>query len=343
VEPPLSAGRARRGATAPRELHVRAYAKVNLGLEVLAARQDGYHELRTIFQTITLHDDLVLSLRPREVTLVCDHPDVPAGEGNLAVRAALLLRRYARIDRGVEIRLVKRIPVAGGLGGGSSDAAAVLMGLDRMWRLGLGPAGLHPLAQRLGADVPFFLIGGTALGLARGDEVFPLHRQVRAEVVVVDAERPLSTAAVFKRLDASLTPRENANRIFRFVSSDLGGVGTAFPILSNDLERPALEEAPDLAARVGLIRGILVREGALMASLSGSGASLFGLFDDPRRARRAQMRLVARGFKAMRSRTLSLDRYRRQWEQPASGRARGSGQGRSGQHGDHRRQGHSRR
>jgi len=195
-------------------------------------------------------------------------------------------------------------------------------------------------SRRLGADVPYFLIGGTALGLARGDEVYPLWRQVRGQVVIVDAERPLSTAAVFRRLDASLTPRDGANRIFRFISSDLAGHGTAFPILSNDLERPALEEAPDLAARVGLIRGILIREGALMASLSGSGASYFGLFDDPERARKAQSRLVARGVKALRGRTLSFDQYRRLWAQPARVRARGLDQGRSGQHGDHRRQGH---
>src|SRR5262249_24083461 len=149
------------------------------------------------------------------------------------------------------------------------------------------------------------------------------HRQVKADVVVVDPQRPISTADVFRRLDASLTPRENANKIFRFVSSDLAGLGTAFPILSNDLERPALDVAPDLAARVGLIRGILIREGALMASLSGSGASYFGLFDDTRRARRAQKHLAARGLKALRGRTLSLDRYRRQWAQPAVGRARG--------------------
>ena len=322
-------------------LHLRAHAKVNLALEVLGTRDDGYHELRTLFQTISLHDDIVL--RPRatkDVTILCDHPGVPTDETNLAVRAARDLQRFAGVSRGVEITLTKRIPVAGGLGGGSSDAAAVLMGLDRLWRIGLGPAGLHPLARRLGADVPYFLIGGTALGLARGDEVYPLWRQLRAEVVIVDPERPLSTAAVFRRLDAGLTPRDGANRIFRFISSDLAGHGTAFPILSNDLERPALEEAPDLAARVSLIRGILIREGALMASLSGSGASYFGLFDDPERARKAQSRLVARGMTALRGRTLSFDQYRRLWAQPARVRARGLDQGRSGQHGDHRRQGH---
>jgi len=321
-------------------LHLRAHAKVNLALEVLGLREDGYHELRTLFQTISLHDDITLRPQGKGVTIRCDHPAVPTDETNLAVRAARDLQRFARMTQGVEITLKKRIPVAGGLGGGSSDAAAVLMGLDRLWRLGLGAAGLLPLARRLGADVPYFLIGGTALGLARGDEVYPLWRQVRGQVVIVDAERPLSTAAVFRRLDASLTPRDGANRIFRFISSDLAGHGTAFPILSNDLERPALEEAPELAARVGLIRGILIREGALMASLSGSGASYFGLFDDPERARKAQSRLVARGVKALRGRTLSFDQYRRLWAQPARVRARGLDQGRSGQHGDHRRQGH---
>jgi 4-diphosphocytidyl-2-C-methyl-D-erythritol kinase len=325
---------------AGKALHLRAHAKVNLALEVLGTRDDGYHELRTLFQTISLHDDIVLRPRAKDVTIRCDHPAVPTDDTNLAVRAARDLQRFAGVSHGVEITLTKRIPVAGGLGGGSSDAAAVLMGLDRMWRLGLGPAGLHPLARRLGADVPYFLIGGTALGLARGDEVYPLWRQLRGEVVIVDPERPLSTAAVFRRLDAGLTPRDGANRIFRFISSDLAGHGTAFPILSNDLERPALEEAPDLAARVGLIRGILIREGALMASLSGSGASYFGLFDDPERARKAQSRLVARGVKALRGRTLSFDQYRRLWAPLAMGRARGRDQGRSGHHGDHRRQGH---
>ena len=324
-------------------LALRSFAKINLGLEVLGTRQDGYHELRTIFQTIALHDDVVLRPRREGFTVACDHPGVPLDEGNLALRAARDLARYAKVEAGVHIELKKRIPVAGGLGGGSSNAAAVLMGLDHLWKLGLGPAGLHPLARRLGADVPFFLVGGTALGLGRGDECYPLRGQVRAHVVVIDAGRPLSTAAVFKRLDGSLTPREDTNKIFRFVSSDLGGLGNAFPILSNDLEQPALEEAPDLGARVATIRGILIGEGALMASLSGSGASYFGIFDDPDRARRAQSRLAARGFNALRSRTVSLDQYRRTWAPPARARARGPDQGRSGQHGDHRRQGHPRR
>ena len=168
------------------------------------------------------------------------------------------------------------------------------------------------MARKLGADVPFFLVGGTALGLARGDEVYPLRHQVAAHVVVVDPGRPVSTAAVFARLDARLTPRENGYNIFRFVSSDLEGSGD-FGTLTNELEAAALEEAPELRQQVRRIRGFLVRDGALLASLSGSGSSFFGLFDDPQRAGRACAALRKAGFHASRSRTLSLDQYRRFW------------------------------
>jgi 4-diphosphocytidyl-2-C-methyl-D-erythritol kinase len=326
-------------------LRLPSFAKVNLGLEVLGTRADGYHELRTIFQAISLHDDIELRPHPATIEVRCDHPDVPTDHTNLAWRAAEELRRFAEISKGVTITITKRIPVAGGLGGGSSNAAVVLLGLDRLWRLGLGPARLHPLARRLGADVPFFLMGGTALGLGRGDEVYPLLRQVKAHVVVVDPGRPLATAAVFRRLDQRLTPRENANNIFRFVSSQLDGQGEAFPGLSNDLERAALDEDPGLETLGRDIRGILVQEGALFVSLSGSGAAFFGVFPDAGGARGARSELAARGFRAMSGRTLSLDSYRRMLSQPppAPKRRGGTNRGRSAHHGDHGRQGHSRR
>jgi 4-diphosphocytidyl-2-C-methyl-D-erythritol kinase len=297
-----------------RPLTVPAYAKINLGLEVLALRSDGYHELRTLFQTIDLHDDVTLRPRPQGVAVRCNHPGVPTDGSNLAARAAEALLKHAGVATGVEITLVKRIPVAGGLGGGSSNAAAVLLALDRRLKLGLGPAGLLPLARRLGADVPYFLMGGTALGLGRGDEIYPLFRQVRAQVVVVDPGRPLSTAAVFARFDARLTPRENSYTIYRFVSRDLEGSGS-YSVLTNELEPAALEEAPELAEPVARIRGLLVGEGALLASLSGSGASFFGLFDAAGRARRAQAILESEGFRAFRAQTLTLGRYRRAWSE----------------------------
>jgi 4-diphosphocytidyl-2-C-methyl-D-erythritol kinase len=334
------------GAMSPpprRELRLRSFAKINLGLEVLGPRQDGYHELRTLFQTIDLHDDIVLRARRKGVAVRCDHPDVPLDERNLAVRAALLLQQHAGVRGGVEIAITKRIPVAGGLGGGSSNAAAVLMALDRWWGVGLGLDGLQPLARRLGADVPFFLLGGTALGLARGDEVYALHHQLEAEVVVVDPGRPVSTAAVFARCDATLTPRENGPTIFRFVSSNLerGGDASVFRLLSNDLEAAALEVAPELGGQVGHIRGILVQEGALLTSLSGSGSSYFGLFREVRPARRALAALLDAGFRAVRSRTLTLDRYRKSWVRALRSAGAGGGEPRrDGHHGNHGRQGH---
>ena len=297
---------------ARRPVRLRSYAKINLGLEVLALRDDGYHELRTLFQTIDLHDDVVLRPRPRGVTVRCDHPLVPADGTNLAARAAEALRAYARVSGGVEIEIRKRIPVGGGLGGGSSNAAAVLLGLDRMWKTGLGPAGLCRLARRLGADVPYFLLGGTALGLSRGDEVYPLRRQLRAHVVVVDPGIQVSTARVFARVDAALTPRVNSNSIFYFVSRELEGSG-GFRVLVNDLEEAALEEAPALREQVRRVRAVLLREGARLAALSGSGGSCFGLFGGARPAVRARAALAAEGFRALVAQTLTLDEYRAAW------------------------------
>lgn len=301
-----------------KELAVPSFAKINLGLEVLGPRQDGYHELRTVFQTIDLHDDIRIREGGSRVQLTCSHPGVPCDGTNLAYRAADELRRRAGIRRGVRIEIVKRIPVAGGLGGGSSNAGAVLMALDRLWRLGLGRTGLHAIARRLGADVPFFLTGGTALGLARGDEVYSLQEQIRAHVVLVDPGRPLSTRNVFGRIDAGLTPRDNSLTIHRFVSSDLRGA-VRFGILRNELERVALVEAPDLAESARRMRVILMREGAMLAQMSGSGSAFFGLFEEKARAARARRALEADGFRALLARTLPLAQFRRRFERSQRG------------------------
>lgn len=294
-----------------RVLRVRSYAKINLGLEVLGVRQDGYHELRTLFQSVDLHDDLSLRLAPGgRITLHCEHPGVPNGDANLAFRAARELLGWVKRKEGVEITLTKRIPVGGGLGGGSSNAAATLIALDRGLKLGLGAVGLLPLARRLGADVPYFLVGGTALGLARGDEVYPLARQLRAHVVIADPERPVSTAAVFRRLDARLTARENSRSIFYFGSSDLEG-DAGYRALVNELEDAALEEAPDLRDALRRVRGVLSEAGARHMALSGSGSTYFGLFAESRRAQKAVAALRALGFRALRCRTLTLDQYRK--------------------------------
>ena len=308
-------------------LRLKSFAKVNLGLEVLGPRHDGYHELRTLFQSVNLADDLELrSCTGPTIELECDHPLVPKDEGNLALRAALELQRFARARRGVRIRLEKRIPVGGGLGGGSSNAATVLRGLDHLWDLGLGITGLLPLARRLGADVPFFLYGGTALGLARGDEVYPLRHQIEASLVLVVPGLAVPTAGVFRRLAQSLTPRENGTTIFRFISSDLDG-RPQFGVLKNELEEAALEEAPVLREQFKKVRSLLVREGAEHTALSGSGSTYFGLFRDRPGSLRARSALRARGFEAFASQTLTLERYRQSFARAlakAGGNLRGT-------------------
>lgn len=298
-----------------RSVTLPSFAKINLGLEVLGIREDGYHELRTVFQSVALFDLITLAPGRPGVALRCAHPLVPKDESNLAVRAALELHRWAGIAPALRIDMEKRIPVGGGLGGGSSNAATVLLALDRLLGLGLGPAGLHPLARKLGADVPYFLVGGTALGLARGDEVYPLAIQVRAHVVLVDAGIPVSTAAVFRRVDARLTPRENSNSIFRFVSRDLKGAD-AFRLLVNDLEEAALEEAPALAERAAQIRGLLAEDSPGLVALSGSGSTYFGVFEDGRKAQRAAARLRASNLQASSVKTLTLGEYRRSLGSP---------------------------
>jgi 4-diphosphocytidyl-2-C-methyl-D-erythritol kinase len=298
---------------------VPSFAKLNLGLEVLRRRDDGYHELRTVFQTIDVKDELELTLGGGRVSVGSDHPDVPADARNLAHRAAQALRRRAGVSEGVHIQIRKRIPVGAGLGGGSSNAAAVLLALDRLWRLGLGINGLYPLARRIGADVPFFLFGGTALGLARGDEIYPLRTQIRTHVVLVDPKRPIATAAVFARHATELTPRENGYNIYRFVSSDLEGQAS-FRFLTNDLEKAALEEAPELGERTALIRALLDRSGARHVSMSGSGSSFYGLFDDKAAASRACAALREAGLAALLSRTVTLDQYRKTMERAVRGR-----------------------
>ncbi|MBI2461374.1 MAG: 4-(cytidine 5'-diphospho)-2-C-methyl-D-erythritol kinase [Candidatus Rokubacteria bacterium] len=183
----------RSSPSGPRSLVLRASAKVNLALEVLGRRPDGYHEIATVLQAIDLSDRLVLEDADGGIELRCDTPAIPTDRQNLAWRAADLLRRAAGVARGVRIRLWKRIPVAAGLGGGSSDGAAVLYGCNRLWRLGWDTARLATLATELGMDVPFFLRGGRALATGRGEILRPLPPAPGLTLVIVNPGVPLPT------------------------------------------------------------------------------------------------------------------------------------------------------
>jgi 4-diphosphocytidyl-2-C-methyl-D-erythritol kinase len=269
---------------AERSIARAAFAKINLDLRVLGVRPDGYHELRTTFQSIALADALTFTSIPGPFRIVCDDPDCPADSRNLVWRAAELLWRAARrtgAPRDVVVTIAKRIPIQGGLGGGSSDAAAALTALASLWRTRLTRARLRGLASAIGADVPYFLEGGTALGRARGDRLSKLHDIPRAWVVLVVPRFGVSTAEAFGWWDTQEGRRRRSHR---------AGI-------TNDLQRVVSRRHP-LVSRLVVA---LERRGAFHASLSGSGSAVFGLF-----RRRAHAERAARALRRTSPRRLVL-------------------------------------
>ena len=253
----------------------RSFAKINLGLEVIGKLPNGYHELKTLFATTTLHDTIDITPTRGAISIRSDHPGVPGDETNLAHRAAVAMQRLAGRRSGVALVIHKRIGVGGGLGGGSSNAATVLRALDLIWGLGLGPKGLIETAKSLGADVPYFLFGGPALGLGRGDDIRPLDLRLDQKVLLVPGPGGVSTARVFKRFGEDGGPSGAPSRIDSFLRRSLS-LGT----LRNDLERAATEESPALSEIARRIRRAGRDAGAVQAAMSGSGSSFFLLFHD---------------------------------------------------------------
>jgi 4-diphosphocytidyl-2-C-methyl-D-erythritol kinase len=268
-----------------KSVRVPAYAKVNLRLDVLGLRADGYHELRTIFQAISLHDTLVLETkREPGIDLRITGNSQLAGEpgqDNLVYRAMNQLAHEIGFQRGVRAVLTKRIPVGRGLGGGSSDAAAALVGLLRLTGKRIAAARMLAIASGLGADVPFFLQGGRALGIGRGDEIYPLPDVARRQVLVISPhDIAVPTKDAYQWLSEELTNGDSPTKLMRFCALCWSPQGDA---LTNDFEAAVFPRYPRLAA----IKGELLRQGAAGASLAGSGSAVFGIFQNPAKARRA--------------------------------------------------------
>jgi 4-diphosphocytidyl-2-C-methyl-D-erythritol kinase len=268
-----------------KSVRVPAFAKVNLRLEVLGRRADGYHELRTIFQTISLHDTLDLeTTRGTRIDLhIFGNSELARqpGRDNLVCRALEKLRSELGMRQGIRAMLTKRIPVGRGLGGGSSDAAAALVGLLRLAGKRVEPARLAEIASSLGADVPFFLSGGRALGIGRGDEIYPLPEIPRRPVVVVSPQDiAVATRDAYRWIARRLTKRPDPSKLLRFCALCWSPQGAA---LSNDFEGAVFPRYSRLAA----IKRELLRQGAAGASLAGSGSAVFGIFQNPAKARRA--------------------------------------------------------
>jgi 4-diphosphocytidyl-2-C-methyl-D-erythritol kinase len=268
-----------------RSVRLPACAKVNLCLRVLGRRADGYHELRTIFQTISLHDTLELELtRARSITLECDYPGLSTGRDNLVWRAIAAMQHELGLRNGVHARLEKLIPVGRGLGGGSADAAAAMMGMLRLAGRAadrIPPARMIAIGASLGADVPFFFRGGRAVGVGRGDEIYPLTDiRKRSVLVVSPAGIAVNTREAYGWLRPYLTKRRKALKISSFCALcwSLQSAG-----LENDFEPAVFARHPRLAR----IKRVLLQKGAQEAALAGSGSAVFGIYQHPAQARRA--------------------------------------------------------
>jgi 4-diphosphocytidyl-2-C-methyl-D-erythritol kinase len=280
---------------------VRALAKINLSLRVAGVRPDGYHELRTIFQSLALHDTLEIRRRRGAFDLQCDDPGCPSDRTNLVWRAVEYTWRASGrrgAPRDIAIALTKRIPMQAGLGGGSSDAAAALRALGTLWRVGTSQ--LREAAVSLGADVPYFLEGGTVLGLGRGDLLFPLAELPARWIVLVMPRFGVGTRDAFGWWDDA---NRTAGRARRTHPVD----PTLAPELGNDLERPVAVHHPEIARILADLR----RAGATYAAMSGSGSAVFGLFGARPTAARAAAAVGGRGRRVWVSRTVNRAAYRR--------------------------------
>jgi 4-diphosphocytidyl-2-C-methyl-D-erythritol kinase len=267
---------------------VRAFAKINLSLRVLGMRADGFHELRTVFQSIALHDTLTIRRTRNPFAFSCDDPSCPPDRENLVWRAAHEMWTAAKrrgVLRGVSVHLAKRIPMQAGLGGGSSDAAAAIRALGQLWTV--PTADQRRIGAALGADVPYFFEGGTALGIGRGDRIERVADRTPSWVVLVLPPFGVSTKQAFAWWDLDRpSPSKRAN----------------------DLEAPVARRHPEIAILVRRLRSA----GAADAAMSGSGSTVFGLFSRQKTALDAASRLFLAGYRTVVTRTIGRRSYQRQ-------------------------------
>jgi 4-diphosphocytidyl-2-C-methyl-D-erythritol kinase len=282
----------------------RSFAKINLGIEVLGKRDDGYHEIRTLFQAVDFSDTLEFHpLAERDIRLSGTDPSIPWDGRNLVHRAAELLQQDYPRAAGVEIRVAKSVPAGKGLGGGSGNAAVTLFALNGLWELGLEKGRLQEYGRRLGADVPYFLEGGLCLGEGRGDEITPLPDLPVHYCVLALPPFPILTADVYRRL--RLTSPAEASKMNRFLAR------REFGLLENNLEETVFSLYPRLKA----IKGFFLQKEAVLSLVSGTGSAVFGLFDDREKAARA-LAEIGRTEKALLVETLSRERY---WKRATAG------------------------
>jgi len=255
-----------------------APAKINLFLRVLGKRADGYHDIFTLMQKISLYDELSFAPLAQGIKLKCSDLELPTDQTNLVFRSSALMLPHMSDQGGIEITLNKQIPPAAGLGGGSSDAASTLMALNELCSFGLNKKELMQLGSKLGADVPFFIFGNSAFASGIGDKLKVCKNLPEIQLVLINPQFPLSTKAVYSNLTLRLTSEKINYSIPRLLT-----LGDVIRELHNDLEEVSLKMYPEL----GDLKQILLRHGALGALMSGSGPTVFGIFSDEKAARNA--------------------------------------------------------
>lgn len=276
-----------------------SFAKINLGLEVLGKREDDYHEVRTLLQSIDLYDVLEFRSIPTGTILIRgDDWRVPWDERNLIHKAAQLLRDNHDVSTGIEVQVRKRIPPGKGLGGGSSNAAMTLYALDRLWGLNLGKRSLMALGKNLGADVPYFLEGGLCLGVGRGDEIETLEDLPSCYCVLVLPETTILTASVYSQLLPFLTSNAKDSKIIKFLKN------RRLHLLENSLEETVFRSYPQIKA----IKSLFQRSEPELSLMSGSGSAVFGLYLEEKKAREAYKEL-SRVHPSLLVETIPRERY----------------------------------
>lgn len=283
-----------------------SFAKINLSLRILGKRADGFHEICTVFQTVSLHDNLTFS-KHDEIVLTCQDKKIPTDERNLIVKAALELKRKFNIKSGAKIHLEKNIPAPGGLGGGSSNAAVALFGLIKLWEIKIDSAELSKIGEKLGSDVPFFFSGGTALGTGRGTEILPLDDISEKHILIVTPNVNVATAEAFARLNAPRLTNKTPKSILQLCRDEAQMLDLRQSLLVNDFEKTVFKLEPE----IWRVKKKLLELKAEHALLSGSGASVFAVFGDKEQLQNACSALkIEQDWRKFVVRTISRWEYR---------------------------------
>lgn len=265
------------------KIEIKAYAKINPAIDIIKKRTDGYHEVQMIMQSVELHDKVILNKTEREIIVKCDNPQVPEGEKNIAYRAAKIMFDKYNIQSGISIEIIKNIPISAGMAGGSSDAAAVIKGINQLFELKLHIDEQEKIALSIGADVPFCLMGGTVMAEGIGEKLTKISQLRPVDILIVKPKIDVSTKWVYENFKIeNVQNRPNINEIINSIKED--NIEKFAKNMVNVLETVTAKKYPI----IDYIKDIMMKNGAKGSIMSGSGSAVFGMFSDKENAKKAK-------------------------------------------------------